>query len=147
MYGSLIEADEYFATRLHNFDWSNASNDDKTRALNQAQEIIDQFLYRGEKTDPDQEGEWPRDGETETPLPIRRAGFLIAQALISGRDPEADVESVAVRAAKYGELSTAYDRSGNILDHVAHLVPSPLAWNLIVPFLYERNKFTLKRSS
>ena len=160
MYGTTAEGDIFFNKRLHSFDWFNSSENDKQRALAQAAELIDQFDYSGQKSsitalgesptqeqiiqaNTDQPHEFPRGTSTTVPKEIETAAYLIAQALLSGRDPEADLEARMQKASRFGSLAAPFDTEGNNLEHIAHLIPSPQAWNLIRPWLRERNQFDL----
>ena len=163
MYGSVVDGDNYFAARLHNYDWISASGTDRLAALVQATELINQFDYIEQKyaivalgTKPteaevrtaniSQPDEFPRGDSATIPTEIIEAAFLIAQALLSGRDPELDLENQTLKTVRFGQLSSARDVEGNTNEHIAHLIPSPLAWNKIRPFLRERNKFCFNRS-
>jgi len=161
-YGTVNGGNAYFDARLHAYDWDQAPVSDRQKALVQATELIDQFDYVGEKyavnllgddaTDEEkrvarlsQPLEFPRGDVNEVPGEIDQACYLIAKALLSGRDPDMDLESLATKAAAYGDVKTSYDRSGNIMEHLAHLIPSPQAWNLLKPFLRYRNKFDINK--
>jgi len=48
-YGSVAEATDYFATRLHEFAWTNAKPTDRPKALLAATRIIDYLNFKGEK--------------------------------------------------------------------------------------------------
>lgn len=173
-YGTVNEGNAFFSARLHSYDWDNASVADRLAALVQATELIDQFDYVGQKytvqaaldaieavngdstTDANKEVlrlanlaqplSFPRgSATTDVPVEIETACYLIAKALLSGRDPDVDLEALASRGVQYGDLKTQYARGGNTQEHLAHLIPSPQAWNLIRPFLRERNQFNLNR--
>lgn len=161
-YGTVEDGDAYFAARLFSWDWSQATDADKAKALQVATDLIDQFDYLGQKyavsilsddaTDGerkaanlDQENEFPRGDVNTVPVEIETATYLIAQKLLAGRDPEMDLEALAVKFERYGPVQTSYERGGNTLEHLAHLIPSPQAWNLIKPFLRLRNVFITKR--
>lgn len=172
-YGSVAGGDSFFAARLHSYDWERATNIDKQKALVQASELIDQFGYLGQKasvqtvldslgcTDTSTEEnqnlikqaeeaqplEFPRGSDSTVPEEIQKACYLIAKALLSGRDPEADLENLSVLSNSYGGVKTAYQRDGNNQEHMAHLIPSPQAYNLIRPFFRERDLFDVKRVS
>lgn len=163
MYGSVSAGDTFFASRLHSYDWTSASTADKTKALSQAAEYIDQFDYADQKyavtllgDDPteaeiqaaneSQPHEFPRGTSSTVPTEIEEAAYLIAKALLSGRDPEVDLENQTLRTARIGQLSSSRDVDGNTQDHIAHLIPSPQAWNKIRPFLRERNLFCTQRT-
>jgi hypothetical protein len=168
MYGSVAEGDIFFASRLHRWDWENSSPSDKAAALTQAAELIDQFDYLGQKytvqvlCDSYPEGEnptldeiqaanaaqpheFPRGTTNTVPVEIEKAAYLISQALLSGRDPEMDLENRTMKSSRLGQLATQFDTEGNTQEHIAHLIPSPQAFNLIRPFFRERNRFTLNR--
>ena len=49
MYGTLNDANTYFASRLHSESWSNASTADKNAGLEEATRIIDSLNYKGVK--------------------------------------------------------------------------------------------------
>jgi hypothetical protein len=169
-YGTLNEANTYFASRLFTFAWDDASVADRNKALQHATDLIDQFAYVGQKYAVDvlygtdeapltpteeeiraaelsQELEFPRGDSAVIPTEIEHANYLIAKALLDGRNPEMDLEALATKATTYGDVRTQYNRNGNILDHVQHLIPSPQAWNLLRPFLRRRNTFYVKRTS
>ena len=168
MYGSVAEGDTFFANRLHRYDWEVSSAADKAAALTQAAELIDQFDYQGQKytiqavydalpeseeitlaqiqaANAAQPHEFPRGTTNTVPVEIEKAAYLIAQALLSGRDPEMDLENRTMKASRLGQLATQFDTEGNTQEHIAHLIPSPQAFNLIKPFFRERNRFTINR--
>jgi hypothetical protein len=173
-YGSVAAGDTFFGARLHAYDWDRSTPADKLKALVQASELIDQFDYIGQKATvytlvqaSDEDTDWttdtnraliqaaeeaqplefPRDADSTVPTEIENATYLIAKALLSGRDPEADLENLAVRQSQYGGVKTTYQREGNNQEHLAHLIPSPQAFNLIRPFFRERDLFDVKRVS
>jgi len=172
-YGTLSAANAFFADRLHSYDWDISTVVDRQKAMNQATELIDQFDYIGQKypvqvacdaitaagtdvtsdanqlalrvAEESQDLEFPRGDSSTIPTEIETACYLIAKALLSGRDPDADLESLSVKSAAYGGVRTAYQRDGNNQEHMAHLIPSPQAFNLIRPFFRERDSFDVKR--
>lgn len=173
-YGTVPEADVFFSNRLHTYDWDRSTAADKKAAMVQATELIDQFEYLGDKysvqvvldslgdcadfsTEENQELLrqadlaqpllFPRGDSKEIPEAIDMACYLIAKALLSGRDPDIDLENLAIKSASYGGVRTNYQREGNNQEHIAHLIPSPEAWTLIRPFLRERDLFDIKRVS
>ena len=174
-YGTLSAANIYFASRLHVYDWDISAVADRQKALQSATDLIDQFDYIGQKypvqvvedaitavngdctTDANQEAlrvaeesqdlEFPRGDSSTIPSEIETACYLIAKALLSGRDPDADLESLSVKSAAYGGVRTAYQRDGANQEHMAHLIPSPQAFNLIRPFFREGDSFSVKRVS
>lgn len=168
-YGSVAGGDTFFNSRLHAYDWTKSTPADKQKALVEATEYIEQFNYLGQKAavqtvltnNPDatcedleplleaaelsQPLEFPRGTDTVVPAEIEQATYLIAKELLSGRDPNADLENLSVKQAKYGGVATSYQRDGNNQEHLAHLISSPHAFNLIRPFFRERDLFEVKR--
>lgn len=152
-HASLVEANNFFEQRLHTFAWDNSSADDRIKANNQAFEGINMFNYIGHKypvqqalnADADaseatlqaayltQEGEFPRGDSTVVPVEIERAQFLWAYALLDGRVPSEDFEQLAVTSQAYGGVRQAYNRQ-IAMDHVAHLIPCPQAFNYLRPW-------------
>lgn len=62
-YISLADAETYFESRLHITNWTEATTDNKNRALVQAARMIDRYVrYIGWKTEDTQAMEWPRAG-------------------------------------------------------------------------------------
>ena len=79
--------------------------------------------------------EFPRGADTEVPEAIRVASCEIAYALLDGKDPELELENLAVNSMGYGAVKTSYERSQLPIEHVVNLVPSSVAWRLLKPFL------------
>lgn len=156
-YGSVAGGDLFHAVRVHSWDWNNATPQDKTKALYTAQQLIDRFAYTGVKTDSDQVLEFPRTrtladgtvcligGSAGIPTSIEQAAYLIADALVGGRDPQADFEALNVKVETFGPVRTEFDTRRNAKNHVANLIPSPSAWALILPFLASASSFTQKK--
>lgn len=172
-YGTVNGGNAYFDARLHNYDWDQATTADRLAAIVQATELIDQFAYLGYKyavqqvydaidaidgdpsTDANKELlrlaelaqplEFPRGDVNSVPEEIESACYLIAKALLGGRDPDMDLEALASRGVAYGDVKTLYTRTSNTQDHTTHLIPSPQAFNLLRPFFRERNQFNSYR--
>jgi hypothetical protein len=172
-YGTVNEGNAYYVARLHSFDWTQATVADRLAALVQATELIDQFAYLGYKKttqgaldaieavdgDPTTDAnrtvlraaeqaqalEFPRGADTDVPTEIETACYLIAKALLGGRDPDMDLEALASRGVQYGDVKTLYSRTSNTQDHTAHLIPSPQAFNLLRPFFRERYQFNMHK--
>lgn len=145
-YGSLTKADLFFSHRLHAFDWTNSPAADKVRALYHASMLIDKFNFIGTKVSATQLLEWPRqcvdsDGNVTTisngqiPTPIDEAAYLIAEALLGGRDPQQDFEALMNKVETFGPIRTEFERARGPQEHLANLIPSPDAWQRIKPFL------------
>jgi hypothetical protein len=176
-YGSVDDATEYFAQRLHGDAWTNADSSDRPKALQAATQIIDTLNFKGSKhtvwlldqglvnhepwpmprrkpspaqihaANASQELEFPRDSDVVVPEEIFMACYEIARALLDGRDPELEVEALAITQQNYGSVQTSYSRSGSPLEHVANGVPSVMAWRLLRPFLRQSDEIKLSRIS
>jgi len=166
-YGTLDEADEYFANRLHETAWTEASANDRRKALLAARGIIDALNHKGNKAsvytlllanpsatqeqiraaETTQALEFPRGADTAVPEAIRVASYEIAYALLDGKDPELELENLAVNAMGYGAVKTSYERSQLPIEHIINLVPSSAAWRLLKPFLRDSDALKLSRLS
>ena len=165
----IAEATRYFAQRLHETAWSAASDADREKSLIAARGIIDTLNYKGVKhsvytlcgssdttgvaleniqaAEASQPLEFPRGEDTEVPEAIRIAEYEIAYALLDGKDPELELENLAISAMGYGTVKTTYERAQLPIEHIINLVPSSVAWRLLRPFLRDSDAFHLSRMS
>ena len=88
-----------------------------------------------------------RGADTEVPEAIRIAEYEIAYALLDGKDPELELENLAINAMGYGAVKTSYERSQLPIEHIINLVPSSVAWRLLKPFLRDSDALKLSRLS
>lgn len=168
-YGSVSEADVYFGYRLYEDVWQNSTATMKRNALIAATRCIDALVYKGYKAAvnnlPDsadeatvnaawlsQPLEFPRGskvGESDTVVPddIVRATYEIAYSLLSGKDPEAELDSIMVTSQSYDRVRTSYDRGMLPLESVLNLVPSAIAYNLLLPYLRDNRSIGISRIS
>jgi len=166
-YGTLVEADSYFASRLHERAWFDADPADRPKALWAATQIIDALNYKGNKhsvytlllanpsasqdeiraAEASQPLEFPRGADTTVPEAVRIAAFEIAHALLDGKDPELELENLAVNSMGYGAVKTSYERSQLPIEHIVNMVPSSVAWRLLKPFLRDSDALKLLRLS
>ena len=166
-YGTVAEATDYFQNRLHEFAWTAASPADRVKALVAARRLIDGLNFKGSKhsvyllqqSDPiavddriraaeaTQVLEFPRGSDTVVPEDIRRAEYEIAHSLLDNKDPEMELETLAVTSAGYGAVRTSYERSQVPIEHLINMVPNALAWRLIKPFLRDDDAVRLSRVS
>lgn len=156
-YGSVAGGDLYHATRFHSWDWTNATLEDKVRALYTATHAVDKFKFVGTKTVATQGLEFPRTrtrsdgtvcligGVADVPPQIPTACYLICEALLSGRDPEADFESQNVKVETFGAIRTEFATNVGPMEHIANLIPSPSAWALVLPFLSISRTFEVNK--
>lgn len=145
-YATLLEANAYFATRMHSGLWNSTNVSDRNASLIQATRIIDRLNFRGDKTilDGTQLLEFPRGGDIVVPDDIKIASYEIAFALIDGVDPEQETDNLAVVSEGYSSVRTTYDR--NVTQpHLAAGVPSMTAWRYLLPYLDDDKSFKLSR--
>ena len=146
-YGNVGDADAYHSKRVHSWDFDNATLEDKVKALYHSTQVIDKFNFVGCKTVSTQTLEFPRTrtgtdgavyligGVAAVPSQIQQAVYLIADALVGGRDENADFESQNVKVETFGPVRTEFATDKGPMQHIANMVPSPSAWALILPFL------------
>lgn len=84
-----------------------------SQTLTQALDYIELQTYKGEKTDPDQLLEWPRDGATQVPNKIRLAQMEAALIYDRGEDPLGDVGQRITQETVVGAVSVSYSDTGN----------------------------------
>ena len=170
IYGSLDEAAEYFGSRFHEMAWTEATLANRRKALIAARSIIDALNYKGVKhnvytlcgpapktsgvsqddiqaAEASQPLEFPRGEDAEVPEAIRIAEYEIAYALLDGKDPELELENLAISGMGYGAVKTNYERSQLPIEHIIIMVPSSVAWRLLRPFLRDSDALKLSRLS
>ena len=163
-YGTIEDAASYFADRLHESAWTDASPTDRVKALRAATRRIDALNFKGAKhsvyaalladplasvetADLAQELEFPRGTDTTVPDVIERACYEIAHSLLDGKDPELALEAISVSSQGYSSVRTSYARDQAPLEHVMNLIPSAIAWTLLKPFLRDSDEVGLSRIS
>jgi hypothetical protein len=166
-YGTIDEANDYFNSRLHEFAWTSASAANRQKSLIAATRLIDDLNFKGWKasvytllqsnpaaTTPEiqaaeatQAHEFPRGSDTEVPEAIRRASYEIAHSLLDNKDPELELETLAVTQTSYAGVKTSYERNQVPIEHIVNMIPNALAWRLIKPFLRDDDAVRLSRVS
>jgi hypothetical protein len=165
-YGTLVNAGDYFLTRLHTSAWDDASVLDRQKALYMATRYIDRLNYKGDKAavynlllanteateaeirvaEASQELEFPRDTDTVTPTDIETACYEITLALLDGVDPDAELENLGISTHSYAGVRTAYNRDQQPIEHLIHGIPSALAWRYLKPFLRDGREYRITRA-
>ena len=143
-YADVDYGDAYFALRLRSQAWDDATDDDKVKALTEATDIIDQLNFAGDKTDSDQENQFPRSGDSDIPDAIKQAACEIAKALLDGVDPEKEFENLFKLSTSYGGVRTSFDRT-SVAGHTVSGVPSFKAWKLLFPYLRDPAQIRIQR--
>ena len=143
-YATLTEANAYFATRLHTDAWDAASDSNRNKALIEATRAIDLLNYNGDKTDSEQETEFPRGGDEVVPTDIQIASYEIAYALLDGVDMELEYRDLGAISEGYSSVRSTYDRT-LAQEHIAAGIPSAAAWRRLKPYLRDGLSFKLSR--
>lgn len=166
-YGTLNEAGEYFAKRLHEWAWSAASASDREKALIAARRLIDGLNYKGYKhpvyelleanaeatvdeiqaAEATQENEFPRGADTTVPEDIRIAQYELAHSLLDNKDPELELETLAVAGQTYGGVKTTYQREQVPIEHLINMIPNAVAWRRLRPYLRDGDAVHFSRVS
>ena len=145
-YGSVAGADEYFANSIHN-DWATIPAAKKEPALLAATRDIDALVFEGAKTSSTQLLEFPRDAATSVPAAIIEACYEIALERAKGRNPEIEYCNLWLNndGASLKSSTAGFDRQSMPPKHTAHMILSPIAWRLLMPYLVADPTFTIKR--
>lgn len=133
-YGSLDDATSYFSTKLNSEVWGFSENNQKIAALTEATIRIDRLNFHGQKTATDQAHEFPRYDNLDIPQEINYAAYEIALKLLDDKEPDTELENIAVESHGYSPVRTTYIRTF-ALPHILAGIPSPLAWSYLQPFL------------
>lgn len=85
-----------------------------SETLTQGLDYIEIQDYSGEKTDPNQALQFPRNGDTEVPDNIVTAQMQAALIYDTGNDPMANTEPKVLEETVFGAVSVKYsDKSGS----------------------------------
>jgi len=149
-YLTLEEANTYFnSSRLIKDAWDKSDDAKRTRALNQASNIIDNINYEGEKLDVNQEHQFPRTPSTSTSIPvdILNACAEIAYVLLEGKDPEKEFENLQITQEEFAnQLRVNYNRA-TVPEHIIAGVPSIIAWRYLKPYVSDIRVIAVSRVS
>jgi len=176
-YASVVEAQTYFDTRLHETAWSLSSATDQQNSIYAATAIIDRLAFKGVKkavndafladntlenlaaqgdadalvtvraAEASQALEFPRGTDASTPDAILIACYEIAYSLLDGVDPDLEMENLAVARHSIGGTTTVYDRNQEAPQHIVNGVPSATAWRNLRPFLLDGDHIRISRVS
>lgn len=126
-YGTLAEAEAYFAERLGSSAWTAIIDDEiKKRALITAARKIDQQLFRGRKPSAGQALQWPRAqayssgftlDSTEVPTFVKQAQFeeafaLLVKSVSNTVDPLAPSGTEAFKSIGVGDIRLEFKDTG-----------------------------------
>ncbi|KKN11710.1 hypothetical protein LCGC14_1023820 [marine sediment metagenome] len=149
-YGTYIEANAYFANRLHVLAWDEAASTQKTIALAESTSRIDRLRFSGLQVEEDQDLEFPRyygddpDGTEVIPDEIQNACFELAYVLLDGVDPDLEFENLGLASQRYSSVGLT-NQPNVSLDHISAGIPSASAWRFLRPFLADSKGIQLNR--
>ena len=107
----------------------------------------EQYRQQERNAEASQPLEFPRGADTVVPEAIRRAQYELALSLLDDVDPQMELENLSVTAQGHAEVRTHYERNMVPIEHLVNLVPNPLAWSLLKPFLRDEQTVRLSRVS
>lgn len=116
-YVTVAEADEYNAIRPSSQTWAALSEPKKEQRLVAASDYLDsQYIFNGKKTNENQPREFPRNGETDVPMAIKKAVFELAlqDSLTSNASAEVKREKVDALEVEYFQSDDGAIRFGYI---------------------------------
>jgi hypothetical protein len=145
IYGSLVGAENYFASKIKNSvrDWVDADTDDKVAALKEATRRIEQLNFMGTRATDSQGLHFPTN-ELGTPNGLDFACYEIALKLLSGIDPDTEADNLSVVSQGYAGGRSSYDRSF-VQEHTRAGIPSAFAWSILRPLLCDPFSIKLRR--
>lgn len=143
-YGNLNEASGFFAQRLYNRPWTKSNRRQQEAALSEATQLINNLNYWGDKTDEDQDNQFPRNGSTTVPVDVRRATYEIALTLLDGFDVEKEIKGLAIVGEGYSSARIQYDRTAP-QEHIRNGIPSFRAWQLLITYLADPHTLSMVR--
>lgn len=138
-FGTLEEADAYFATRLYSTAWTSADIEVKKAALIMATSALTaNICWVGSPTDAVQVLPFPRTGmsdrngneiaDTVIPQDLKIAEFELALAMLkSDRTAESDIEAVGLTKLKAGPVELSFSGAGGsevITSYAKSFLPS-----------------------
>lgn len=133
-YLTVIEADEYFATRLDVEAWEDATEPNQEKAILMASDMIDQLDFTRPKADPAQLNAFPLDGQDEVPDNVKKACCELALNLLEGKDGFAQFKDGAVRAEGYSSVRISYDSTFKVYNEMLG-ISSFRAYKYLLPWL------------
>jgi|SRR5215471_2358964 len=143
-YLEVDEAQDYFDTRLNSSAWDDASDTNKYKSLCTATRLINNLDYIGEKAYLDQDNEFPRLGQLDTPDDIKEACCEIAVQLLDGYDPDYEIASIGDIQAHYSSVRSLYNRDF-AMDYIRAGIPSAQAWQRLTKYLNNPSKVIIRR--
>jgi hypothetical protein len=128
---SIDDADEFFNNRLTNTYWSNASDDDKIKALNMAIRAINQLNFDEDLIDDDYDSI------------VFEAACLIAVKYLEGYEVDQIRENQTVVSQTYSNVKEI--KNNVALDYYSAGIVSAEAWDLLIPYFKNSTQVRLNK--
>jgi hypothetical protein len=110
-------------------------------------EVTEEMLADVRAAEAAQANEFPRGADTTVPEDIRIAQYELAHSLLDNKDPELELETLAVQSQTYGSAKTVYQREQVPIEHLINMIPNAVAWRLLRPYLRDGDAVRLSRVS
>ena len=116
-YVTLVEANNYFDTRLHSLKWNEATDEDKTKALLQATKRLEREKYFGDRKSSSQKLSFPRVGlgyidsillDNIIPEQLKDAQCELAIFMLSNDITQKEVNTGSIKRTTMGDMSVEY---------------------------------------
>lgn len=151
-YVEVLEAQEYFDdARLHAEAWDGSDDIRRLKALKSASIMIDRLNFKGVKSDPLQQREFPRvpgygmiSRVTTVPNDIKIATCELALTLLDGVDPDLEEEDLGAITEAYATVRITSDPNVR-KDHIKAGIPSTIAWKHLLPYLNDPLEIHVRR--
>lgn len=140
LYLTLEEADTYFSTRIGAEPWESKTPLVQTKALNHAERNLSRLAYKGVAVTTGTI--FPRDDQTEVPTRVKEAICEEALALLNNVKNESEIADLHVTSTSAAGYSTTLNDLAE-RPWIALGLASPIAWNLISPYLINPSSFRI----
>ena len=120
VFGTLAEANTYMSARIGAEDWLAASTANKSRAMVTATRWINRTPWPGAKTDPAQDGAFPRTGLTcegvavpddEIPVNVEHASYELALVVLEDAEAQGKSDTGSnIRRVMAGQVQVEFFR-------------------------------------
>lgn len=133
-YGTVADANDYFAFHTQGSVWSDLSDTMKLIGLVQATRGIDCLSFYGSKADANQPLQFPRGADVIEPVAIDRATYEEALLLTQGDTVDEAINDLSISSERIDTAIVHYMPNWG-LTSVQSGILSSVAWHLLEPYL------------
>ena len=157
IYGSVTDANIYFANRLKSDVWEEATEKDRSLALLEATQRIENLRFDGQKAVSTQTLSFPRKyvtqdnvvsptyiTQTSIPANIIKACYEEAISVLSDDDQQLAFNNLNRKRSQVGSVEAEYFDMGQQA-HILAGILSIRAWRLLLPYIKDSREVTLLR--